>query len=39
MDATYPLSWLPLIFIPVVCWLFPVASMVMLMFYIESDAA
>ena len=38
MDGTYTLSWLPWILIPVVSWLFPVVSMVVLMFYIESDA-
>lgn len=38
MDGTYAVSWLPWILIPVVCWLFPVAAMVMLMFYVESDA-
>lgn len=39
MDGTYPLSWLPWILIPVVCWLLPVVSMVVLMSYVESDAA
>jgi len=39
MDGTYAASWLPWIFIPVVCWLLPVVSMVVLMFYIEGDAA
>ncbi|MEO1620849.1 MAG: photosystem I reaction center subunit VIII [Cyanobacteria bacterium J06632_3] len=38
MDGTYAAAWLPWIFIPVVCWLLPVASMVMLMFYVEGDA-
>ncbi len=39
MDGTYPLSWLPWILIPAIGWLFPLVSMVLLMFYVESDAA
>ncbi|MEO0707794.1 MAG: photosystem I reaction center subunit VIII [Cyanobacteria bacterium J06649_5] len=39
MDTTYAASWLPLILIPMVCWLLPVISITALMFYIEGDAA
>ncbi|MEO0455322.1 MAG: photosystem I reaction center subunit VIII [Cyanobacteria bacterium P01_A01_bin.114] len=39
MDGTYAASWLPWILIPTICWLLPVVGMIMLMFYIESDAA
>ncbi|MEL6814433.1 MAG: photosystem I reaction center subunit VIII [Cyanobacteria bacterium J06598_3] len=39
MEATYTAAWLSWILIPVVCWLLPVVAIVMLMFYVEGDAA
>lgn len=39
MDGTYAAAWLPWILIPTIGWLLPVVSIVVLMFYIEGDAA
>jgi photosystem I subunit 8 len=38
MTGDYAASFLPWIFIPVVCWLLPVVALGLLFIYIESDA-
>ncbi|ATS18103.1 photosystem I reaction center subunit VIII [Synechococcus sp. PCC 6717] len=38
MMGSYAASFLPWIFIPVVCWLMPVVVMGLLFLYIEGDA-
>ncbi|MBD2577552.1 photosystem I reaction center subunit VIII [Oscillatoria sp. FACHB-1406] len=38
MTGSYAASYLPLIMIPLVCWLMPAVVMGLLFIYIESDA-
>jgi photosystem I subunit VIII len=37
MTATYAAHFLPAILVPIIGWVFPTVSMVLLFFYIEKD--